>query len=175
MRFYFRKILTVYFFNLFCYNCFVKPVNSGGVQMADKVFGEKKDVQYTDRVGAYLLYVKNGKLAVIKTGKGYFLPGGGIEGNETHQECIIRECLEETGISADVGEYICSAESFLYHEKIGYFHPIQYYYAGEFPEKVSEPSETDHKLVWIDAELAKEKMKVEQQRWAVKKYLTGLN
>lgn len=143
--------------------------------MSDKVFGEKKDVQYTDRVGAYLLCVKNGKLAVIKTGKGYFLPGGGIEGNETHQECIIRECLEETGMSADVGEYICSAESFLYHEKIGYFHPIQYYYAGEFPEKVSEPSETDHKLVWIDAELAKEKMKVEQQRWAVKKYLTGLN
>ena len=36
------------------------------------------------------------KIAIIETGDGkYFLPGGGIENTETHEECMKREALEE--------------------------------------------------------------------------------
>lgn len=37
---------------------------------------------------------------------GYFLPGGEIGNNETHEECLKRECSEEIGYNIMFGEYI---------------------------------------------------------------------
>lgn len=38
--------------------------------------------------------------------KGYFLLGGGIENNEKHYDCIVRECLEEAGLSVTPKDFI---------------------------------------------------------------------
>ena len=62
-----------------------------------KVFGVKEKAEYVDRKGAYLIPVHNNKIGVIKTDKGYFLLGGGLDKNESHEDCIKRECIEETG------------------------------------------------------------------------------
>lgn len=132
-----------------------------------KVFGIKEDVVYIDREGAYLIPVLNNKIGVIKTDKGYFLLGGGLDKNESHEECIKRECLEETGYAAAIKEKICSAETYTTHPKLGYFHPIQSYYTGELKEKVSEPKETDHILMWVKYEDIKGKMFAEMQNWAL--------
>ena len=52
------------------------------------------------RVGAIILY--NGKLVSMyrkkENRKFYTFPGGGIEQNETEQNCVIREVYEEFGI-----------------------------------------------------------------------------
>ena len=90
-----------------------------------KFFGERENVCYVDRKGAYLIAIHDGKAAVIKTPKGYFLLGGGIENNETDEDCIMRECLEETGSAVKILKKICSAEAYVRHPQIGYFHPIQ--------------------------------------------------
>lgn len=58
-----------------------------------KIFGIKENVEYTTRIGAYVIPVKDNKIGVIKTLKGYFLIGGGKEENETDEQCIKRECL----------------------------------------------------------------------------------
>ena len=57
-----------------------------------KVFGTKENVPYADRPGAYLIPIRNGHVGVVQTPKGYFLLGGGLEGNESHVSCIQREC-----------------------------------------------------------------------------------
>lgn len=138
----------------------------------NKIFGEKiKGAEYLDRKGAYLIPVENGKLAVVKTKKGYFLLGGGIDGDETDEECIIRECLEEIGYEVSVGEYIGSAESYNIHPEIGYFHPIQNYYSGELLRKISDKIEADHQLEWVAVENIIDNLFVEQQNWIVKEYL----
>lgn len=36
-------------------------------------------------------------------------PGGKVEGNETLQECLKRELLEELSIKVEVGEYFCTS------------------------------------------------------------------
>ncbi|MBR6676039.1 MAG: NUDIX domain-containing protein [Clostridia bacterium] len=54
-------------------------------------------ISYYDRIGAYLICIENNKLAVVRDPKGYFLPGGGIDDGESLEECVKRECLEETG------------------------------------------------------------------------------
>lgn len=140
--------------------------------MIDKSFGRKiMEHKYTDREGAYLICVENNAVAVVKTPKGFFLPGGGIDCGESHIECIERELLEETGFLCEIDKYICSAEEYLYHEKFRYFHPIQNYYCGKLTEQIVQPVETDHQLEWLPVRDIESKMYLKSQGWAIK-YLT---
>lgn len=133
-----------------------------------KVFGCKENKEYVDRVGAYVILIDKGKVGVVKTPKGYFLVGGGCEDSETDEQCLKRETLEEIGYNVFVNKKICSAETFCYHSKIGYFHPIQNYYIGELISKIQEPIETDHEFIWVDYNDIKGKMFSEMQSWALK-------
>ncbi len=63
-------------------------------------FGSKKPTeQYVLRPSCYVIIFNStsSKIAIIQKGEGYFLPGGGMEGNETKEECVHRELLEELG------------------------------------------------------------------------------
>lgn len=132
-----------------------------------KVFGTKENVGYTDRKGAYLIPVRGDSVAVVRTPKGYFLLGGGANEGESDINCISRECVEEVGCPAVVKDEIGSAETYLYHEEIGWFHPIQNYYTGLLLPHVSVPAEKDHKLLWLKYSDIKGKMFWEMQDWAL--------
>lgn len=141
----------------------------------DKTFGIRDDSkEYYDRIGAYLIAAQDNKIAVVETPKGCFLLGGKIEENENHIDCIKRECLEEIGCSVIVDDYICSAEAYCVHDKIGYSHPVQYYYSGKIVQKLKAPIENDHKLKWLELEKAETELVVEQQIWAVRKFISNL-
>jgi len=135
--------------------------------MKHKIFGDKKKAKYLDREGAYIIPILDNKIGVIKTQKGLFLIGGGIIDNESDTDCIKRECLEETGFAVNIKDKICSAEAFVEHSTIGYFHPIQTYYLGELTNKVKEPIEADHTLVWIDYNELNGMMYSEMQNYAI--------
>lgn len=133
-----------------------------------RIFGTKKEnITYIDRVGAYLIPVKNGKIGLIQTSKGLFLLGGGKENGETDEETICRECLEETGCSAVVGRLVCTAETYTVHPEIGYFHPVQSYYIGQLSDSTQEPLNRDHRLEWYPLEQAKGNLFVPMQNWAL--------
>lgn len=132
-----------------------------------KIFGIKENFSYLDRKGAYIIPIKDGKIGVVKTPKGYFLLGGGIDDGETHEQAIRRECLEEAGYIVNIKQKLCSAETFTNHPQIGYFHPIQTYYIGELLEKVQEPIESDHEFMWVEYDQLKDKMFAEMQNWAI--------
>ena len=136
--------------------------------MKHKIFGIKENENYIDRAGAYLIPFKEGKVGVVRTTKGYFLLGGGLDDGESHVECIKRECLEEIGYTVFVGNRICSAEMYCEHPTIGYFHPIQTYYVGELLEQVDVPVEDDHDFVWMDYDDVVDNMHLEMQNWALK-------
>ncbi len=138
--------------------------------MNHKIFGIKENVEYFDRVGAYIILCRNNQIGVVKTLKGYFLLGGGLENEENHLECIERECLEESGFRVCVKEKFCSAETYTKHPTIGYFHPIQTYYIGELLEKVSDSIEADHIFCWVEYEQLKGKMFPEMQNWALEQF-----
>ena len=55
-----------------------------------KVFGVREKINYIDKAGVYLVPVKDGRVGVVKTSKGYFLLGGGLDSGESHEECIER-------------------------------------------------------------------------------------
>lgn len=139
-----------------------------------KIFGTKQSVEYLDRQGSYLIPYQDGKVAVVQTPKGYFFLGGGMENGETHHECITREILEETGYTCCIKCFLCSAEIYVKHPTLGYFHPMQTYYFGELLEKVSNPTETDHVLCWVDYHQLQGNMFVQMQNWALEQLSTIL-
>lgn len=132
-----------------------------------KIFGTKENVVYNDRRGAYIIPICDTKIAVVKTPKGYFLLGGGAQRDESDEQAIIRECIEEIGYTVDDLSFICSAETYTKHSELGYFHPIQAYYTGSLLEKVQEPSESDHELLWVEYADLKGNMFVTMQNWAI--------
>lgn len=132
-----------------------------------KVFGKKEEAEYTDRQGAYLIPVKDGKVGVVRTGKGYFLLGGGLNEGEDDEAGLRRECMEETGYRVSVGRKIGSAETYCKVPGIGYFHPVQTYYMGELLEQIQERVEKDHVLVWIEFGELRGNMHLEMQNWAI--------
>ena len=132
-----------------------------------RIFGINEGVEYVHRKGAYLIPVKNDCIGVVQTPKGYFLPGGGIDSGETDALCIRRECMEETGYFALIKKKICSAESYVRHPVIGYFHPIQTYYLGELVGPKQALIESDHKLIWMDYDSLRGRMFLEMQNWAL--------
>ena len=134
----------------------------------DKTFGIRDPrLTYRDRPGAYLIDTTEGRLACVPMHLGYLLPGGGIEAGESREDCIRRECLEETGRTVTIGAPLCAADTYCMHHRLGPFHPIQYYYRGAIGSKVQEPTEPDHTFLWLPlAELSK--LYVPQQIWAVR-------
>lgn len=151
--------------------------------MLDKTFGVKvTNAKYKERIGAYGIgFSKDGKVPVAKThlynGEiGYFLLGGGIENNENHSDCIIREALEEAGLSIIPRELVCKGDYYHFIEETKtHFHGIGYFYYVEIGNVVSEPSEPDHSLAWLTIDEIKEKLFLPHQKWAVEQVYNKLN
>ncbi len=145
--------------------------------MGQKVtFGEKHEgIQYKTRQGVYgvILNHENSSVAVVKTSTGCFLPGGGIESDESHEECLKRECLEEIGYEIRIGDFVGRAEQY-------FFSPTQqeymvsdcFFYFASVIKKIDVPIEDDHELVWISQNDIKSFLFHEHQMWAVKQAIS---
>jgi 8-oxo-dGTP diphosphatase len=137
-----------------------------------KIFGIKEQEKYYDRLGAYIIPIRDDEIGVVETPKGYFLLGGGLKTGETHFQCIERECMEEAGYLVEIEDEICSAETYMFLPELGYFHPIQTYYVGKLLNKVKESVEPDHIFKYAKFEDIKDNMCLEMQRWAIEQALS---
>lgn len=135
-------------------------------------FGEKEvGKEYIYRAGAYAVIFHDEKVAVIQTSDGkFFLPGGGIESNENHQECLNREALEEMGMEIKVGEYLGAARRYFYStNQYKYYLSDGYFYICNKGKVVANPMEEDHHLIWLEPKQAAECLFHEHQSWAIEK------
>ncbi|WP_127533321.1 NUDIX hydrolase [Paenibacillus kobensis] len=142
-------------------------------------FGLKEEGnEYILRPAAYCLMFnkEKDKIAVIQTADGkYFLPGGGIENNETHEECLIREAQEEMGMQVKVGRYIgCARRYFYSSNEFKYYLNEGHFYQCDRGEQSGNPTEEGHYLRWIEPTEAINCLFHEHQGWAVK-HITELN
>jgi len=130
----------------------------------------EKDKQYTKRPGAYGIIENNDNLiAIIKTKTGYFLPGGGIEENESPEECLKRECLEEIGAEISVSENFAIGNYFFYSTTINKdMESIGYFFICQIEKFLDIKTEDDHELIWLSKESAIELLYLGNQKEAVK-------
>jgi 8-oxo-dGTP diphosphatase len=138
-------------------------------------FGEKKPgVRYEDRPASYgFLLAPDKRLALIRTPMGLFLPGGGLEAQETFEQTLAREFMEEIGYQVSAAVELGQAVQYHWSEfyqthfrKEGHFFAVQ---AQPVPGKTWQK---DHELIWRPHSAAVKELTQEFQRWATLKLLT---
>jgi 8-oxo-dGTP diphosphatase len=110
-----------------------------------------KSQNYKDRKAVYAIILnENNKIAVVKSGEYYWLPGGGSIENETVDETIIREVKEELGRNIRVMNKIGEAIQYFYADKEGCYYKMNaIFIRAEFTTEYSTIKE--HNLYWVSA------------------------
>ena len=137
----------------------------------EKLFDKRQpNIRYGKRIGAYIIPVRaDGTIPVVRTPRGIFLLGGGVEKGESHEECIKRECLEEIGAEVLVGSLKCKSDRYHYAARFSrHMHTTSYFYTGELLGSVCEPTETNHELIYLSPDECRKKLFLKNQIWAVK-------
>lgn len=138
-----------------------------------KRIGKKiEGLQYTKRPGAYAIIERkeDDKIAIATDGE-YFFLGGGIEEGETEIEALKRELIEESGYRIKNIKYFDKVKAWADGGDRGPLDITATIYTAEFDEKVKEPIEKDHKVLWIDAIDYKNNLYHEYQRYLLEKYI----
>ncbi len=139
-----------------------------------KRIGEKVEgVTYTKRAGAYAIieHKEDNKVAIATANNDYFFLGGGIEEKETKIEALRRELLEETGYQIKNIRFFDKVTSWADGGERGPLDVIATFYIAEFDQKVTEPIEKDHSILWVDAKEYQEKLYHEYQRYILGEYV----
>lgn len=133
-------------------------------------FGVRKASEtYVPRPGAYaLIFDPKGRLAVLESSQGYFLPGGGLEGNETPEETLVREVREECGFNVTIIGRV--GEAVEYRRTAGHELGIRkecVFFAANVGETYGVAREDDHVLIWLELHEAEIRLGHGSQKWAV--------
>jgi 8-oxo-dGTP diphosphatase len=130
------------------------------------MFGERVPGRsYTVRRAAYaVIFGDDGRVATVKTRRGHFLPGGGIERGESDESGLVREvreeCAREIALARCVGEAVQ-----WFRASRGFFEGHHVFFAGSF---AGEPSgRGEHELICLDPARGDGALPRESLRWAI--------
>lgn len=133
-------------------------------------------LDYRHRATAFGVVERDGLIACVRVERpagAYFdLPGGAVDGEETEVEALVREFVEETGLSVTPLNRI--AEAGQYHLK-STGEPL--YNVGGFwtatvtAENPEAKCEDDHTLVWLEPTVALSRLRHDSHAWAVAVWL----
>jgi 8-oxo-dGTP diphosphatase len=133
-------------------------------------------LDYRPRATAFGLVVRDGKLACVRIdrGEGSYLdlPGGAVDGDETEEQAVVREFLEETGTTVRPLARIAEASQY-FRKTDG--RPINntggFWIAEQLSLDPAAKVEADHDLVWLDPHEALARLRHEAHAWAVAVWL----
>lgn len=133
-------------------------------------------LDYRLRATAFGLVVQAGRLACVRVDRGegsYFdLPGGAVDGDETEEQAVVREFLEETGMHVRPLSRIAEASQY-FRKSDG--EPINNTGGFWTVEPLSlDPAakvEADHELVFLDPHQALAQLRHDAHAWAVAAWL----
>ena len=141
------------------------------------LFGNRVEgCAYVVRPSAYVL-VRNSanEIAVARTPKDYFLPGGGIEAGETAEQAAVREAEEECGLVLSLCNRLASAVEFVQSaEENAYFEKRSTFFQASLRDIVPA-REPDHDLVWLKLDEAMELLSHGSHRWTVTQLRSSSN
>lgn len=137
-------------------------------------FGKTEtDKSVAKREAVYgLLFNANDEIAVVQTSRGYFLPGGGIEADEDHVACLVREFQEEIGYVVEVKDFLSSGTLIGYAPgKSKCLEMVGHNYIVVDTGARTSIVEMDHELVWLSLQNARTQLRLTHQAWAIEALL----
>lgn len=115
-----------------------------------------KDPPERERVGCRGIIINEGKVLLSWEERKdvYMSPGGGIEGNETFEECVARELCEEAGFRVKPIKHILRVDEYCF-ETLWVNNYFLCEIEGECERHLTESEEYNGvKPVWVDIEKA---------------------
>lgn len=142
------------------------------------VFGEPSPtIAGTIRPSAYgVIGGTLGRIAVVRTPLGVFLPGGGSDETELPEATVVRETREECGLAIRVGEWRRNAIEHVFSvTEQTQFEKHSTFCDAAVLDSVGAPTEPDHELEWMLAADARTLLTPPGHRWAVGEWLASAN
>ena len=133
-------------------------------------------LDYANRPTAFGLVFHDGRLACVRVDRGetsyYDLPGGALDGDETEEQALVREFVEETGLTVRPFARIAAAAQY-FRKSDGT--PVNNIGGFWIAERLSlDPAakiEADHELVWLHPHTALSELRHDAHAWAVAVWL----
>lgn len=124
--------------------------------------------EYILRPGGYAVVSNaDGEIAIARTPKGYFLPGGGQETDETLEQAAVRETFEECGLRIEVTGHIGTADELVFKASQNtYYRKRCTFFSARVVGHDGE-GEADHQLMWMPPKQAATMLSHQSQVWAV--------
>ncbi len=135
--------------------------------------GEKFNSKYDFRETCFGIVVKDNQILLVNKNNQYSLVGGGIEKNETLEDCLKREFLEESGSTIKSAKPLVCIDCF-------------WLAAGKYPMESkanifevdidllnqTSPTEEGHIIEWIDLDKAMDLLPLPYLKEALNFYFT---
>jgi 8-oxo-dGTP diphosphatase len=127
---------------------------------------------YPERPAVFGLVFHDAKLACVRVdrGEGSYLdlPGGAIDGDESEEQALIREFVEETGMAVRPFVRLTEAAQF-FRKSDG--SPVNnrggFWIAEQLSLDPAAKVEADHELVWLHPHTALAQLRHDAHAWAV--------
>lgn len=138
--------------------------------------GEKFDYKYGFRETCFgIVSNKDKMLVVIKNGQAS-LVGGGIEAGESHQDCLKREFLEESGYQIkNIEEFVCIDCFWLAAGKYPLESKANIYIVEVDKKNICNPTEADCNPIWIESSEALNLLPLPYHKKAVELFMAKQN
>lgn len=140
-------------------------------------FGSRDpDLDYAQRATAFGLVFHGTKLACVRVDRGegsYFdLPGGAVDGTETEAQALVREFVEETGMSVrPIARIAQAAQYFRKSDGVPLNNHGGFWIAKKLSLDPAGKVEADHELVWLNPHTALAQLRHDAHAWAVTVWL----
>jgi protein-S-isoprenylcysteine O-methyltransferase Ste14/ADP-ribose pyrophosphatase YjhB (NUDIX family) len=123
---------------------------------------------YVSRPSAYVIVRdRDGRIAVVRTPVGVFLPGGGQHPLETPEETVVREAREECGLRIEVAGRIGVADQYAHSAPEATSFAKRSTFLRGTPIGSLPGSEPGHELHWLPESEADRLLSHESHRWAI--------
>lgn len=116
------------------------------IVVGEKLEGKKYDFRET----CFGICVKNGKMLLVKKKDQYSFVGGGVEKEETHEECLKREFVEESGYELLEIKPFVTIDCFWLAAGKWPLESLANFYIVKVGNKICEPTEEGHTPEEID-------------------------
>lgn len=139
------------------------------------VIGEKlENTKYDFRETCFGICVKNGKMLLVKKKGQYSFVGGGIENDETKEECLKREFIEESGYELLSVEPFVTIDCFWLAAGKWPLETVANFYIVKVGNKLCEPTEEGHVVEEIKLEKVDEILPLPYHKKALELFLNRL-
>ena len=115
--------------------------------------GEKlENKKYDFRETCFGICEKEGKLVLVKKKEQFSFIGGGVDAGETHEDCLKREFIEESGYEVLEIKPFVTIDCFWLAAGKWPLESLANFYFVKLGKKVCEPTEEGHVVYEIDKE-----------------------